>query len=187
MSLKKMIKRSIAAWVAVCLISGVLLYAEQIRRQYWERDREFTARYSAIGAVLTQNESVLPLLSGDEDITALRKKFPSVLALEKTAGRALDAPRVEPFSGVRYWLYNPWRQIRVLVDLSALVPARHSFAQLHLNVTNGDGPPSSGAFWRWQRAFPQHTQPFVLTAEAEPDWFSVSLLPYLLLFLTWGG
>ncbi len=78
-----MIKRSIAAWVAVCLISGVLLYAEQIRRQYWERDREFTARYSAIGAVLTQNESVLPLLSGDEDITALRKKFPSVLALEK--------------------------------------------------------------------------------------------------------
>ncbi|MCU3020347.1 ATP-binding protein [Enterobacter hormaechei subsp. hoffmannii] len=182
-----MIKRSIAAWVAVCLISGMLLYAEQIRRQYWERDREFTARYSAIGAVLTQNESVLPLLSGDEDITALRKKFPSVLALEKTAGRALDAPRVEPFRGVQYWLYNPWRQIRVLVDLSALIPARHSFAQLHLNVTNGDGPPSSGAFWRWQRAFPQHTQPFVLTAEAEPDWFSVSLLPYLLLFLTWGG
>ncbi len=81
-----MIKRSIAAWVAVCLISGMLLYAEQIRRQYWERDREFTARYSAIGAVLTQNESVLPLLSGDEDITALRKKFPSVLALEKPRG-----------------------------------------------------------------------------------------------------
>lgn len=65
-----MIKRSIAAWVVVCLISGVLLYAEQIRRQFWERDREFTALYSGIGAVLTQNESVLPLLTGDEDLTA---------------------------------------------------------------------------------------------------------------------
>ena len=41
-----------------------------------ERDREFTALYSGIGAVLTQNESVLPLLTGDEDLTALRKNSP---------------------------------------------------------------------------------------------------------------
>jgi hypothetical protein len=38
--------------------------------------------------VLTQNESVLPPLSGDEDITAPRKKFPHILALEKTTDRA---------------------------------------------------------------------------------------------------
>ncbi|MCP1113619.1 sensor histidine kinase [Enterobacter sp. 168J2] len=181
-----MIKRSIALWVLVCLISGVLLYAEQIRRQFWERDREFTALYSAIGAVLTQNESVLPLLNGDEDITALSKKFPHIKALEKTTGRALDAARVEPFRGVQYWLYNPWRQIRVLIDLSALLAPSHSFAELHLNLSNNDRPWSTDAFWHWQRTFPQHTQPFTLSAAAEPDWFRVSWLAYPLLFLTWG-
>ncbi len=181
-----MIKRSIAVWVMVCLISGVLLYAEQIRRQFWERDREFTALYSAIGAVLTQNESVLPLLNGDENITALRKKFPHIKALEKTTGRALDAARVEPFHGMQYWLYNPWRQIRVLIDLSALLPARHTFAQLHLSVTNDDKPPSTAAFWHWQRTFAQHTQPFILSASANPNWFRVAWLPYPLLFLAWG-
>ncbi|WP_320726582.1 sensor histidine kinase [Enterobacter sp. 118C5] len=181
-----MIKRSIALWVLVCLISGVLLYAEQIRRQFWERDREFTALYSAIGAVLTQNESVLPLLTGDEDITALRKKFPHIKALEKTNGRALDAARVEPFRGVQYWLYNPWRQIRVLIDLSALLAPSHSFAELHLNLSNNDRPWSTDAFWHWQRTFPQHTQPFTLSAAADPDWFRVSWLAYPLLFLTWG-
>ncbi|MGC8401485.1 hypothetical protein ACP3P6_16270 [Enterobacter mori] len=110
--------RAIIVWIALCFVSGILLYAEQIRRQYWERDREYSALFSEISAVLTQNESVLPLLSGDEDITALNKKFPHLLALKKTTGRALDAARVEPASDSQYWLYNPWRQIRVRVDLA---------------------------------------------------------------------
>lgn len=95
-------KRGIIVWTIVCLISGILLYAEQIRRQFWERDREFAALFAELSAVLTQNESVLPLLNGDEDIAALRKKFPQLLALEKTSGRALDAPRVEPAHEMQY-------------------------------------------------------------------------------------
>ena len=59
-------RRTVIVWLLVCLISGVLLYAEQIRRQFWERDREFSTRYSTLSAVLTQNESVLPLLNGEE-------------------------------------------------------------------------------------------------------------------------
>jgi hypothetical protein len=94
MSNANLIKRSIAVWAIVCLISGALLYAEQIRRQFWAQDREFSALYSTIGAVLTQNESVLPLLSGDEDIAALRKKFPHILALEKTTDRGWMRPEL---------------------------------------------------------------------------------------------
>lgn len=122
--------RAIIVWIIVCFVSGILLYAEQIRRQYWERDREYSALFSEISAVLTQNESVLPLLSGDEDITALNKKFPHLLALEKTTGRALDAARVEPASDRQYWLYNPWRQIRVRVDLAPLLNTHHAFERL---------------------------------------------------------
>lgn len=76
MTTNSMMKRAIVLWAIACTLSGVLLYAEQIRRQFWERDREFSALFSELSAVLTQNESVLPLLNGDEDIAALRKKFP---------------------------------------------------------------------------------------------------------------
>ena len=96
MTTNSMMKRAIVFWAIACTLSGVLLYAEQIRRQFWERDREFSALLSELSAVMTQNESVLPLLNGDEDIAALRKKFPHLLALEKMTGRPLDAARVEP-------------------------------------------------------------------------------------------
>ncbi|EWG65303.1 MULTISPECIES: sensor histidine kinase [unclassified Enterobacter] len=180
------LKRGIIVWTIVCLISGVLLYAEQIRRQFWERDREFAALFSELSAVLTQNESVLPLLNGDENIATLRKKFPQLLALEKTSGRPLDAPRVEPAHEIQYWLYNPWRQIRVLVDLGPILNAHHPFTHLGIRfMPNGDEP-ASDAFWHWQRAFPQHNQPFTLEADSRPDWLAVNGLMYPILFIGWG-
>ena len=186
MSIKKMIRRSVAIWAMVCLASGALLYAENIRRQFWERDREFSALYSGISAVLTQNESVLPLLNGDQDLSALRKKFPHILMLEKTSGRALDAARVEPYRDLQYWLYNPWRQIRVLIDLTPLLAPPHRFAHLSLLLTGSREEKSAADFWYWQRSFPQHTQPFTLTADAKPDWLGVAWLSFPLLFLGWA-
>lgn len=178
--------RALLVWSLVCLISSILLYAEQIRRQYWERDREYSALFSQISAVLTQNESVLPLLNGDEDIAALSKKFPHILALEKTAGRALDAARVEPARDGQYWLYNPWRQIRVLIDLAPLLNTHHRFTRLDVYYSKRSEPHLSDAFWHWKRPFPQATQPFVLSADAEPDWLGIHWFIFPLVFLGWG-
>ncbi|WP_447855464.1 sensor histidine kinase [Enterobacter sp. WI-ESBL-E8] len=180
------LKRGIIAWTIVCLISGVLLYAEQIRRQFWERDREFAVLFAELSAVLTQNESVLPLLNGDEDIAALRKKFPQLLALEKTTGRALNAQRVEPAHEMRYWLYNPWRQIRVLVDLGPILNAHHPFNHLGIRFKPNGDEQAPDAFWHWQRTFPQHTQPFTLEADSQPAWLGVNAFIYPLLFIAWG-
>ncbi len=169
-----------------CLISGVLLYAEQIRRQFWERDREFSTRYSTLSAVLTQNESVLPLLNGEEDLAGLRKKFPHILALEKTSGRALNAARVESTRDCQYWLYNPWRQIRVLIDLAPLLSTQHTFDALAIRFNDADNAPPAGAFWHWQRTFTQPTQPFTLMATAKPHWLAVSWWVYPFLFFGWA-
>jgi hypothetical protein len=87
MNSKTFLRRSLLLWLCLSVLCGMLLYAEQIRRQFWDLDRDFSALYSGIGAVLTQNESVLPLLNGDEDLAALRKKFPQIVALEKTEHR----------------------------------------------------------------------------------------------------
>lgn len=184
MNSKTFIRRSLLLWLCLCVLSSALLYAEQIRRQFWDLDRDFSALYSGIGAVLTQNESVLPLLNGDEDLLALRKKFPQIVALEKTHDRPLDAARVEPAGDNRYWLYNPWRQIRVQIDLQPLLDAGHPFARLNLNVADPGAEPQ--AFWHWQRQFTQHTQPFFLYADADPAWFNVRPVPFLLLFILCG-
>ena len=179
-------RRTVIVWLLVCLISGVLLYAEQIRRQFWERDREFSTRYSTLSAVLTQNESVLPLLNGEEDLAGLRKKFPHILALEKTSGRALNAARVESTRDCQYWLYNPWRQIRVLIDLAPLLRTQHTFDALAIRFNDADNAPPAGAFWHWQRTFTQPTQPFTLMATAKPHWLAVSWWVYPFLFFGWA-
>lgn len=134
-------KRGILIWLVLCLLSSVLLYAEQIRRQFWDLDRDFALAFTEAGAVLTQNESVLPLLNGDEDLAALRKKFPQILDLQKTQGRALDAARVEPVGDTQYWLYNPWRQIRVLIDTRSVINARAHFTRLALDLGGDASPP----------------------------------------------
>jgi len=179
-------RRTVIVWLLACLTSGVLLYAEQIRRQFWERDREFSTRYSTLSAVLTQNESVLPLLNGEEDLAALRKKFPHILALEKTSGRALNAARVESTRDCQYWLYNPWRQIRVLIDLAPLLSTQHTFDALAIRFNDADNAPPAGAFWHWQRTFTQPTQPFTLMATAKPHWLAVSWWVYPFLFFGWA-
>ncbi|KYO05271.1 sensor histidine kinase [Enterobacter ludwigii] len=179
-------RRTVIVWLMACLISGVLLYAEQIRRQFWERDREFSTRYSTLSAVLTQNESVLPLLNGEEDLAALRKKFPHILALEKTSGRALNAARVESTRDCQYWLYNPWRQIRVLIDLAPLLSTQHTFDALAIRFNDANNAPPAGAFWHWQRTFTQPTQPFTLMATAKPHWLAVSWWVYPFLFFGWA-
>ncbi|WNI43391.1 sensor histidine kinase [Enterobacter ludwigii] len=179
-------RRTVIVWLLACLISGVLLYAEQIRRQFWERDREFSTRYSTLSAVLTQNESVLPLLNGEEDLAALRKKFPHILALEKTSGRALNAARVESTRDCQYWLYNPWRQIRVLIDLAPLLSTQHTFDALAIRFNDANNALPAGAFWHWQRTFTQPTQPFTLMATAKPHWLAVSWWVYPFLFFGWA-
>ncbi|RTN59517.1 sensor histidine kinase [Enterobacter ludwigii] len=179
-------RRTVIVWLLACLTSGVLLYAEQIRRQFWERDREFSTRYSTLSAVLTQNESVLPLLNGEEDLAALRKKFPHILALEKTSGRALNAARVESTRDCQYWLYNPWRQIRVLIDLAPLLSTQHTFDALAIRFNDADNAPPAGAFWHWQRTFTQPTQPFTLMATAKPHWLAVSWWVYPFLLFGWA-
>lgn len=187
MNSQKFLQRGLLIWLLLCLLSSVLLYAEQIRRQFWDLDRAFAAAFAEAGAVLTQNESVLPLLNGNEDLAALRKKFPQILDLQKTQGRALDAARVEPVGDAQYWLYNPWRQIRVLIDTQSVIGVRPIFSHLSLALRGDASPPPADAFWHWQRQFSQHTQPFILQADARPAWLNVALVPFLLLWLGWAG
>ncbi|MDX6038893.1 sensor histidine kinase [Scandinavium lactucae] len=178
------IARGMLLWLAACLVCSALLYAEQIRRQYWQYDRAFTALFSTISTALTQNESVIPILNGDEDLALLRQKFPQIQSLEKTTGRALDAPRVEPLSATSYWLYNPYRQIRVQVNLAPQLHPDAHFADIRLSLTEN---PTPGSYrWHWTRQFPQHFQPFILQASATPHWFRVALLPHVLLVAGWA-
>ena len=176
--------RGMLIWLVGCVLGSALLYAEQIRRQYWQLDRAYTLLFSTVSTALTQNESVIPILNGDEDLTLLQQKFPQIRALEKTHNRPLDAPRVEHFSAAQYWLYNPYKQIRVQINLKPLLLSPAPFASVQLTQSNV--PLSASARWHWARQFPQHFQPFTLSAGANPDWLAVSLLPHWLMATVWA-
>ncbi|MBB1198759.1 sensor histidine kinase [Enterobacteriaceae bacterium 89] len=176
--------RGILLWLFAWLICSALLYAEQIRRQYWESDRAFTALFSTLSMALTQNESVIPILNGDEDPALLQQKFPQIQALEKTHDVPLDAPRVQPLSETSYWLYNPYRQIRVKINLAQLLKSDTHFTGIQLGLIKPHD--LSHCRWLWTRQFPQHFQPFTLQAGADPRWLSVALLPHLFIALAWG-
>lgn len=176
--------RGVLFWLVVSLVCSTLLYAEQIRRQYWQFDRAFNQLFSTLSTALTQNESVIPILNGDEDLALLEQKFPQIQALEKTVNRPLDSPRVEHFSSAEYWLYNPYRQIRVKISLKPLLESPSHFSRVELQ--NNDEPLPGLYRWCWKRQFPQHFQPFTLQVGANPDWLNVALLPHCLLTTGWA-
>jgi signal transduction histidine kinase len=109
--------------------------------------------------------------------------------LEHTVNRALNAPRFEEVSGGRYWLYNPYRQIRMLVDLHfalqtpdvALALAFHIHAQPAIQAAAY----AETARWQWQRPFINHYQPFLLKGSANPDWRALHMLPFMLALVLW--
>lgn len=177
--------RGLVAWLAVSVLCCALLYAEQIRRQYWQFDRAFGLLFSTLSTALTQNESVIPVLSGDEDLSLLQQKFPQIQALEKTVARPLDAPRVETLSPTGYWLYNPYRQIRVRITLVPLLKSASHFSTVRLSMATPE--PLEPQRWQWAREFQQHFQPFTLQASASPRWFAVSWLPHVLVLSTLGA
>lgn len=86
----------------------------------------------------------------------------------------------------QYWLYNPWRQIRVLIDLAPLLSTQHTFDALAIRFNDANNAPPAGAFWHWQRTFTQPTQPFTLMATAKPHWLAVSWWVYPFLFFGWA-
>lgn len=182
-------KRYWLAWLLLTLITLIALCADQILQQQRAGEAYFNQQFNRIAAYQTQNETLLPLLTGDENLASLQTKFPQLVLLEHTVNRALNAPRFEEVSGGRYWLYNPYRQIRMLVDLHfalqtpdvALALAFHIHAQPAIQAAAY----AETARWQWQRPFINHYQPFLLKGSANPDWRALHMLPFMLALLLW--
>lgn len=182
-------KRYWLAWLLLTLITLIALCADQILQQQRAGEAYFNQQFNRIAAYQTQNETLLPLLTGDENLASLQTKFPQLILLEHTVNRALNAPRFEEVSGGRYWLYNPYRQIRMLVDLHfalqtpdvALALAFHIHAQPAIQAAAY----AETARWQWQRPFINHYQPFLLKGSANPDWRALHMLPFMLALLLW--
>ena len=181
---------ALMSWLVLSILSAGLAGLWQIQQQYDLRNAEFYRIQRALSNILTQNETFLPLLSGNESLAALQHKFPQLLAMEKTQGRALDSQRVEPAQAGRYWLYNPYQQTRFLIELEPLMRNKTDFLSLRLlwqqqpMIIEGSAKPK--AFWHWQQALAHPLQPFVLEADANPAWRQLSWLPLISATMLWG-
>lgn len=182
-------KRYWLVWLLLTLITLMALFADQILQQQRVGEAQFNQQFNRLAAYQTQNETLLPLLNGDEDLAALQTKFPQLVLLEHTVNRPLTEPRIEEISGGRYWLYNPYRQIRMLIDLNFALQTSDVALALAFHI---HAPPaiqaaaySENARWQWQRPFINHYQPFLLKGSANPDWRALHLLPFVLALLVW--
>jgi signal transduction histidine kinase len=182
-------KRYWLVWLLLTLVTLFALLAEQILDQQRTREAEFHQQFSRIAAYLTQNETLLPLLTGDENLTELQKKFPQIVQLEHTQNRPLTGPRFEDASEGRYWLYNPYRQFRMLVDLHFAVQAPEVGLALafhiHAQPAISTSAYSETARWQWQRPFINLYQPFLIKGSANPDWRALHVAPPLLALMLW--
>lgn len=181
---------ALMSWLVLSILSAGLAGLWQIQQQYDLRNAEFYRIQRALSNILTQNETFLPLLSGNESLAALQHKFPQLLAMEKTQGRALDSQRIEPAQAGRYWLYNPYQQTRFLIELEPLMRSKTNFLSLRLlwqqqpMIIEGSAKPK--AFWHWQQSLAHPLQPFVLEADANPAWRQLSWLPLISATMLWG-
>ena len=182
-------KRYWLIWFLLTMVTLGGVFTHQILQQQRERETQFHQQFNRIAAYLTQNETLLPLLTGDENLVELRKKFPQIVQLEHTQNRSLTGPRIEESDQGRYWLYNPYRQFRMLVDLHFAVKSSEVALALsfHLQAQPAILTPnySEKARWLWQRPFINLYQPFLIKGSANPDWRALHAAPFLLAFLLW--
>ena len=64
-------KRYWLVWLILTLVTLFALLAEQILDQRRKREAEFHQQFNRIAAYLTQNETLLPLLTVDENLAEL--------------------------------------------------------------------------------------------------------------------
>ena len=98
-------KRYWLVWLLLTLITLIALFTDQILQQQRVGEARFNQQFNRLAAYQTQNETLLPLLNGDEELASLQSKFPQLVLLEHTVNRPLTAPRFEEVSGGRYWLW----------------------------------------------------------------------------------
>ena len=182
-------KRYWLVWLLLMLIMLIALFADQILQQQRAAETQFHQQFNRLAAFQTQNETLLPLLTGDENLAELQTKFPQLVLLQRTTNRPLSDPRFEAAHGGRYWLYNPYRQIRMLVDLHFALHAPDVALALAFHINT---PPelraeaySENARWQWQRPFINHYQPFLLKGSADLNWRALDRLPFVLALVVW--
>lgn len=183
-----LIKRSLIVWLILMLIPLVLMPGVQLYQQWKSFEASFQALETQIAYRLTQNAAVLPLISPGSDAAALNHKFPQIVAIEPLPANASQEIRITPADNGRYWLNNPWQQVRELVDFRPVIDdarKQSGFRHLALNwqgtVLLSSRAQESVGWWHWTTTFAQELQPFTLTASASPRWQALALWPPLLL------
>lgn len=181
----------VGIWLMLSLLSGSGLIVYALQQQYEEQSIDFRILHRDITVKLSQHETILSLLSVTSDPSAIRDKFPQILAW-KPLPAAESSNTLLPAGNGTYWLNA--QHFALLIDLNELLaelPQSHYFRHVRLNWQNAPlielGGNWQPAYWQWDKRLASALQPFDLSANSDPDW---ARLPWLLLLLSslgWAG
>jgi signal transduction histidine kinase len=181
----------VCIWLILSLLTGSGLTIYALQQQYEEQSIYFRILHRDITVKLSQNETILSLLSVTSDPSVIQEKFPQILDWKPLPSAELNNILVPAGNG-SYWLQA--QHVALLIDLNELLaelPQSHYFRHVRLSWQNAPlielGGTWQPAYWQWDKTLASALQPFELSAGSDPDWARLPWLALLLSSLGWAG
>ncbi|CAK9885876.1 MAG: Sensor protein ZraS [Candidatus Erwinia impunctatus] len=159
------------SWLMLTVLTSAGLFSFFLQQQHSDKEAEFRILYREVAVRLAQNDAIMPLLPGNPR-PAVQRIFPQVVGWRNEPS---SEQSITLETAGRYWLHSA--RVSLLVDLSVLMkdlPEGNPFSQIELSWHNTPiyqiDNMHRTSFWQWSKALPGRSQPFIISAGANPDW-----------------
>ncbi|MGY2968152.1 signal transduction histidine kinase [Ewingella americana] len=180
----------IVGWLLLTLVSSGGLVAYFLQQQYEEKSAEFRILYRDVTIKLSQHDAIIPLLPANRPEWEVQKLFPQIIRWRQHSGIEPRRSIVAEKQG-RYWLNIDNQSL--LIDLNRLIsdvvekkPFKHLTIQWNNATLFEQGAASPNDYWRWEKEISSQSQPFMLTADDQPNWAEMPWPLILTPALFWG-
>lgn len=173
------------------LISSGGLCMYFLQKQYEEKSAEFRILYRDVTVKLAQHDAIITLLPARQYRCEVQTLFPQIVQWRAHPGIEPRRPiMIEPNG--RYWLNVNNRSL--LIDLNWMcdnlpeeIPFRHITVVWQGHPLYMRREAGGGKYWQWHKHIVSTSQPFVLSAGANPAWRKLPRPLILSPGLFWGA
>ncbi len=164
-------------WLVLTLLSATGIGAWFLQQQYEARSADFRILYREITVKVSQHDAIIPLLPASQNAGEVQRILPQIVQWRRYNALEPRLPIVAE-SRARYWLNLPG--ISLLIDLNTLLNGldekkmfKHLAISWNASTLFEEGNASPPTWWRWEKTVASPTQPLLISAGDNPQWFQL--------------